>query len=81
MNPYLTDGRKRIQPTGAQPCLRCDALTRKAYIVTEVTVMLDANPTIRGSYYYETEDGLVLEDVVGTLPVDKYRRHRCMSDT
>ena len=77
MNPFLVDNRNAIEPTKMEPCIRCLRPIRKSHIITEVTIFLDAVPNKKGSYYFETDDGLILEDYVGTVQAQKYRRHRC----
>lgn len=77
MNPYLTVEKTSNAPTPVQSCLACAAPVRRARVVTEITVMLDAAPTKRGSYYFADDRGLITEDVAAYTGDPTYRRHRC----
>lgn len=61
----------------AEPCCACAAPIRRAHVITEVTVLLDAVPNRRGSYFFDGPAGLVLEDPQGYVFGPKFRRHRC----
>lgn len=79
-NPYLDEGQQLSpEPPKPEPCMRCEAPIRRSHIITEITIMVDAAPHVKGHYYFEDDDGLILEDHSGYVREDKYRRHRCIN--
>jgi hypothetical protein len=60
-----------------QECIACHGSIRKARVLAEITILLDATPTRRGSYYFAGDGGIVTEDRDMYRDDPTYRRHRC----
>lgn len=60
-----------------EACQACYRPVRRAHVVTAVTVMLDAAPRTKGTYYFDGPDGLIIEDRDGIVRDPKFLRHRC----
>lgn len=78
-NPYLHEADIAVmpEPPKPEPCQACESPVRRSHVITAITVMVDAAPHAKGTYYYENDEGLILEDRTGSVREYKYRRHRC----